>query len=340
MPRRFATSIALLALALLAACSPAAPSDPAAPTDVTATPGPGFITVGWTDRSDGESTFAIYRESVETQTATPEVPSLQPAQSATPLATVDPGTTEYVDHEIEPGTSYRYGVAAVDGDGRESASTEGPASQAVVEPGVDLVVGTIARPNGTQGTGALLYVFFPQEGVPADDVTIELTGPPGWNGDVPDERSISQFVFDVGWGTFPEYGADAVEGTYQVEVTRADDTFTAEATLDDASFRFPPPDTLTITEASDTRVAVEWDPVPGAVSYIAGLIVSPYDPIVFEATTATSHVFEDLDLPELQEGEEYRVELSAWQVDQRPDIEAPSKPDPYGYSIDWWPLTF
>lgn len=335
MNPRFASSVlAVLTglLVLLVACSDPGADNPAAPADVAATAGPGYVTVSWTDRSDDEAGFAVYRSSVSGA-------GLK-AQQANRIGTTGPNVTTFLDHDAELSTAYRYSVAALGADGRAGTATAA-ASDATLEPGVDLVVGTIARPNGTFGTGVLLYVFFPQEGVAAEDVTLELAGPAGWHGGEIYTRSVPQFIFDDGWGTFPIYSTDAVEGTYRLEVTRGSEAFTAEATLDDATFAFPEPEGLTVTEASDTRVSVEWDPLPEAVSYIVGIVTSPpYTGVAFEPTLANQYTFEGIDLPDLQAGQEYLVELTAWQVDQRlGGIDPPPKPDPYGYSIQYLPFS-
>jgi len=330
--KRLSPALTLIsALVLMVACSDPGPAGPTAPEDVTAAAGPGYVIVSWTDRSDDESGFAVNRRTV---------PSAGfEAQQATRIGTTKPDDTAFLDHGAELSTTYRYSVAALGSDGRASPATA-TASDATIEPGVDLVVGTIARPDDTFGTGVLLYVFFPQDDVAAEDVSLELTGPAGWNGGAAHTRAVAQFMFDAGWGTFPVYGADAVEGTYRVQVTRGSDAFTAEATLDDAAFAFPRPSGLAVTEASDTRVSAEWDPIPEAVSYIVGIVVTPpYEGVAFEATTSTQHTFEGIDLPVLQEGQEYRVEVTAWQVDQRPGIEPPLPPRPYGYSIRWSPFS-
>lgn len=318
-------------LLLLVSCADTGSSDPTAPGDVTATAGPGYVTVTWTDRSDDETGFAVHRSAVSD--------SALDAQQAVRIGTTGPNETSLIDHGAELATTYRYSVAALGADGRAGTATAA-ASDATIEPGVDLVVGTIARPDGTFGTAVLLYVFFPQDGVAAEDASVELTGPGGWNGDAVHTRSVAPFMFDAGWGTFPVYGADAVQGAYRVDVTRGSDTFTAEATLDDATFAFPEPQGLTVTEASDARVSVTWDPIPEAVSYIVGIVTTPpYTGVAYEATLANRHTFEGIDLPDLAQGQEYRAELSAWQIDQRPGIEPPPKPDPYGYSIEWLPFS-
>ncbi len=61
------TALCVVAGFPIIACSgpPPEPPDPtpAAPSDVTATPGPGYVTVAWKDNSGNETGFEVYRSS-------------------------------------------------------------------------------------------------------------------------------------------------------------------------------------------------------------------------------------------------------------------------------------
>src|SRR5690606_195497 len=127
----------ILLAVLIVACSMepqvVAPNDP---SGVTATAGPGYIEVAWTDNSDNETGFEIYR-SVGASSM------LGSQQLNEPFDTVPPDTTSYIDLDVEMNTPYEYVVVAA-GDAGSSAGTSA-AAPAEVAPGVDLMVGTVDR---------------------------------------------------------------------------------------------------------------------------------------------------------------------------------------------------
>ncbi|MEM6429476.1 MAG: fasciclin domain-containing protein, partial [Deinococcota bacterium] len=121
-------------VAFLAACS--TDSSPDAPSDVTATAGINQIVVSWTDNSDDEAGFRIYRESVGTSAL---------ATQQTEIAEVGANVTSYTDTDVMTGVSYTYSVSAFNEDGDESdlEAQEGEAVSPEVEPSntiVDIVV--------------------------------------------------------------------------------------------------------------------------------------------------------------------------------------------------------
>ncbi|HEX7001673.1 MAG TPA: hypothetical protein VF164_08255, partial [Trueperaceae bacterium] len=96
---------------VIIACGlPPEPPDltPAAPSDVTATPGPGYVTVAWKDNSDNETGFEVYRSSqsqatsnaAEASRVSPPVGGLTAQEDGEPLVTLPPDTTSYVDLSV------------------------------------------------------------------------------------------------------------------------------------------------------------------------------------------------------------------------------------------------
>ena len=140
---RFAGASLTAVLALMMACG-GPPGDgappPAAPTNVTATPGAGFVTVAWEHDGANATGFAIYRERVDTDPAMvvlhtrvgrdgSELVSVAPSADASvrpldleAIATVDAEARSYRDDDVEPGASYRYAVAARGSGARESST--------------------------------------------------------------------------------------------------------------------------------------------------------------------------------------------------------------------------
>ena len=78
---------------------------PAAPTEVTATPGFGYITVTWKDNSDNETGFVIYRETLDLN------------EGMQQLAEVGENQTTYTDNGVTEGISYTYAVTAKNAEG-------------------------------------------------------------------------------------------------------------------------------------------------------------------------------------------------------------------------------
>lgn len=315
--------VAGLAVLALAACSETGGGAPAAPTDVAATAGPGYVTVSWSDRADDETGFAVHRD--------PGATAELSGQQATRIGTTGPDETSFIDHDAELSTTYRYSVAALGADGAASATTAAH-TDVVLEPGLDMAVGTVGRDDGSAGTAFLLYLYLPLGDLEPGDVTIEIAGPPGWNDDAPTSFTPSAAAFDDGWVTFSRFAADAAVGSFQVEATAGAATYVGEATLGDASFRFPRATGIAVTRAEPTVVEASWDAVPEAASYTVALWTESYGSLVegYIGTTDTSFVFDGLDLTDGA----YLVEVNAWPFDQSPGAPPPVPPAPYGFSYD------
>ena len=97
---------------------------PSAPTEVTATPSPGYITISWTDNSDNETGFTVYRD-----TAT----SGLKAQAMQKIGEVGQDQTSYVDSDVNEGVSYTYAVTAK-GAGGESGQVNQTGDPVTPEP--------------------------------------------------------------------------------------------------------------------------------------------------------------------------------------------------------------
>ena len=131
MRHKFACFSVLFLALLLSACNPdffippAAPAVPAAPTGLTVTPGDGSIMLRWQDNSSDETGFAIFKQTLSTQSL-----NAQQDDGLVKLTTVAANTTEYEDKNVVPGTLYRYGVAA-EGATKPSAVAEAEGSVSV-----------------------------------------------------------------------------------------------------------------------------------------------------------------------------------------------------------------
>ncbi len=98
----------LVALIGCSADPPGVTGPPMAPSEVRALPGNQFVRVSWTDNSEDELDFVIYREITG--------PS---AMELVSVAEVGADVTEFDDLDVTAGTTYRYAVAAR-GEGGES----------------------------------------------------------------------------------------------------------------------------------------------------------------------------------------------------------------------------
>lgn len=105
---------------------------PAAPTNVTATPGPGSITVGWDHDGVAVTGFTVFREVVPdvSRAGSPVAVPLDLAE----IAQVGPAARSFVDADVSEGSSYRYAVAA-QGAGGVSPPTQQEAPAVAPGPG-------------------------------------------------------------------------------------------------------------------------------------------------------------------------------------------------------------
>jgi hypothetical protein len=298
------------------------PKTPTAPSSVVATPGPGYITVTWQDNSDNETGFVVYRNGSTT------------SQTRSKVGEVGANTTKFLDTDIQLSSDYSYSVAAKNAEGE---SSQAPLSTtAKVEAGVDFMVGTLNRKpfEDSVGTAFGTYYFFPTEGIEDGELTISITGPDGWNDneavELTPDGELLQATLQDGWLTFSRYFVDAVAGEYTLTVKAKDKTYTATATLSDATYRFAPPSSITISESTPTQVTVTWTAPQEVVAYHASIWAGRYDKFIVSAdeTKATTSTFNGLSLVPGS----YIVEVATFPV----DISGfPEKISPYGVAFDF-----
>lgn len=326
-------SIVVLALALfvtlaLAACGGGpqepTPQPPKAASNVTATPGPGYITVNWTDNSDDEAGFKIMRS------AAAESSSVK-AQQATEVASVAADVTTYVDHDIELEQGYQYSVVAHNSVG--GADQAAAPKAATVPVGVDLLVGTYNRPSDdSNGTIFITYFVFPESVLSGSStIDVSLTGPSGWSG-------VAEYAFDVPGGLGERLrgfsfnvleGVTAVNGFYQLTVTVDGATYHAAYELTTADFSLDPPTDIVATIETDS-ITVSWSNPPGAQS---GYVVArrPQDRrIVAGHHFSNKEEFSTTGLS-LEDGI-YNVDVATMSVDTT--VNFPIKQEPFGFSSD------
>ena len=173
--------LSLLALLSVACTDPGdAAATPAAPTNVTVTPGPGVITVGWEHDGADVTGFTIYRAATAASGAVG-------LRTLTELADVAAAARSYRDDAVAVGTRYRYAVAAKGSGARQSPLAEqavAPLEPEPVEvPIADYVVGpgqvaTVTRIDGViddYDGGATLATF---TGLGLQPVAIDPDAPP------------------------------------------------------------------------------------------------------------------------------------------------------------------
>lgn len=261
------TGAVALALAL-SGCGPTANAGPSAPSALTATAGPSSIALSWTDNSADETGFEVFRALVD--------PGTQQPGPWVSIATLPANTTAYLDGTVEPGAAYRYAVAAT-GAGAASAKAT-TAVDVSVAAGLDLVVGTLDfTPVFTQPqTAFLLYLAIPTADLPTSPVTVSLSGPPGWNGDAPDQFELSPDDVASGevWG--PRLIAFQ-PGTYTVSATIGGTPYSATASTTGAA-SLAPAQGSSIDHVGASSVDVSWQPVSGAGSYWVDIIDAPLRP--------------------------------------------------------------
>lgn len=288
------------------------PKTPLAPSQITATPGPGYITVTWQDNSDNETGFVIYRDGSTTVQA----------QAASKVGEVGAGVTKFLDTTISLANDYHYSVVSKNADG-ESTQTQA-AAPSKITPGVDLAIGTFNYAEGTIGTVMLVYTFFPKESVSTTDVTMKVTGPPGWNNDLVAESQPNEEGLRRGWPLFGRRTAPPLVGEYKLEVDVKGTVYTATTTLSNTNLVLQPPTNFKVTSSGKTSVTVSWDTVDKAVAYgIALFKVGDNTPIIdYVNIRETTRTISGLNL----EPGEYRINLVPWSMDV---VTFPEKVSPF-----------
>jgi hypothetical protein len=162
--------IVLLALGLLlGSCGGSTTKTPAAPSNVTVTPHPGFIRVGWQDNSTDETAFVIYRDAVGGA-------ANLTTQALTQLAEVPANTTSYDDQNVTVGTSYRYAVAAKGAEGNSSQT--GQSGEAVSPENSPPTITSSTTPSAAENQTSVIDVQStdPEGDTEGAGLTYSLTG--------------------------------------------------------------------------------------------------------------------------------------------------------------------
>ncbi len=323
--------LAAAALVLLAACGGQGPTPaktPVAPGNVTATPGPGYITVAWTDNSDDETGFEVYRNATPGPTA---------MQTGTKVATVPANGTSYIDMDIELEREYRYTVVAVNGQGssEEAAAPDGTA----VPWHVDLMMGTSRRRSTDEWTAsiAIVYLVFPPEVIGSQAVTAYITGPAGWHDDLPWEHVYEcppeqASCYDGSFMFRTSSSIAALTGDYEVSVTIDGTEYTATTHLD-ASARMDRPTGISVSSVSSSGLDVDWTNPADTQSAIVSIHRGTYGGRVtpYHLMNGDHFSFESLDL----EDGAYGVDVIAVSTDL---VNYPIKEAQFGMSYDYAPF--
>ena len=232
---------------------------PRAPTNVSATSGAGFVLVAWEHDGANATGFVIYREVVAAGAGAPVT-----ANSMTELARVGAEARSYQDDAVEPGTTYRYAVAAQGAGSRVSP----PADQSgapVVPDEVDPDDGvpwfgtaTMGTVVGAGGSGATeIQLRFGYTGA-ITELRVAVTGPEGhFRGTTLTAAEPFQRIV---------YFDPVPSGTYSVRVygDGGDETWTIDF---DADASLTPPAAPDIVSATRDTVEVAWTLVPEARIY-------------------------------------------------------------------------
>lgn len=275
--RRLAASAAvpIVLSVLLGACgAPQVPDDrnggaepPAAPSNLTVTAGYGYNIIAWTDNSDNETGFRLYRSAVTTSQVAP-AGVLAPAQQPGDLLAELPADTEsYVDDSLVPGQSYVYSVVAT-GAGGASAPSSLPESVESLT-GFTAQVGVGSAP-GSQGTSVLFHLALPAS-ASSEPLQVEVTGPAGWGDGQPLVLSLTPEEVEGRWAIRDLWAVEYQPGDYGFALGAEGATYTAVANLPSEPSSVPALEAVRPTAASGTAVAGEWSPHADLLSYVVVL---------------------------------------------------------------------
>lgn len=318
----FILSLALALVACGGGTTGPLPPDPA--SDVTATAGPGYVSVSWTDNSDDETGFTILRS-----------PAAEPgnasAQQATEVGSVGANVTSLVDHDIELDTAYRYSVVAENEAGAAAAAA---APSVSVPVGVDLVVGTNNRRHDDDFNGTIFvaYLVFPDEVLDdGEEWTVTIDGPAGWNGDQPLVETVhaESYFRERGTHFISANGITAIDGTYELTVDMPGEQYQATTTFSAADFMLPAPSDIEASGDSQS-VTASWSPPTAGGSALVSLWIGDYLELVAShaITNQDSHTFTGLTL----EDRVYNVEVATINADLTAKF--PVIPEPFGLSYE------
>lgn len=275
--RRLVASIA--ALVLLSACGTPGPGSdddgnggaqpPTAPSDVTVTAGYGYNVVAWTDNSDNETGFVIYRSGGSSTVASrgTDAELVTALADGAPLAELPPNTVSYLDDTVVPGESYNYSVAAA-GPGGVTTPAPAPGSvEALV--GLGATMGVITLDLG-QGTSFLVHLAVP-EATGAEAATLTFTGPPGWIGAPEYVTEVTEAELQRGWAVKDHWSTSVVPGDYTVALDLDGTVYETTTTLRAEPTTFPQLEGLGVTSASSTVVEASWQPQAQLLTYAVEL---------------------------------------------------------------------
>lgn len=302
-------------LALAACGGPTDPSvaAPAAPTNVTATPGAGYMTIAWDHDGVGVTGFEVQRTEADGAAVA--------SQALTTIAIVESGDRTHRDGTLDIGVDYEYAVVAVGASGSSAATVQsgGPVD---VPSGVALSVGTYVNPLFAEPQTAIgIFPYLAASDLPDEPVEVTFTGPAGWNGGAEYTDTAPVAAFEDGFTWFSPADVPAVSGDYEVTFTLDGASYTAQATAD-AGDVLPAATDITTADATTAGMAVSWSSVPGASSYLPALFASPYvtgaDAVLGSFTSETSAIMEGLSLVP----GEYFMTVYAYNVDRA----APGRP--------------
>lgn len=280
---------------------------PAAPTNVTATPGPGYVKVEWAHSGEGVQSFHVNRTGGVA------------GQQSEPFATVGAGDRSFIDYDVDLSQGYRYSVTAVTADSTSDA-TPHSGEEAVVSPGIDLVMGHWAPLIPAFGIFNF-YLFVPESDWPQAGTThtVTVTGPGGYSRTF----EVARSDFENGIASQGAQGTLAT-GEYTASLTVGANTYTAAHSYDSSTV-LERVQVNPIVNPTANSIEVTWEPVPGAVSYFASLYEESTGPgFSSERTTSTSAHFIGLDLAP---GVYYaRVNAYTWDLTASERGQLPEKP--------------
>ncbi|MBX3145004.1 MAG: fibronectin type III domain-containing protein [Trueperaceae bacterium] len=303
---------ALLVVVLAACGGQPTPQGPPAPSEVSATPGPGYVVLMWEHDGVDIDSFQVYRQAA--------------GQQDELISTRGSGSRSLVDLDARAGVDYRYSVVALAGTARSTPT----AANATITPGIELYVGLNDPGTGVSFLGLLIYLFVPEEQWPvgAAMATATISGPAfdePYSYALLDRASFDRGVRIGGVAT------DPVAGEYTAVVVLGSDTYTSTFTYD-PDFDFEPTSEITITRAETDLVTASWAAVEGARSYSAALHYADDGTRVagtLQVTTAEFFGFSGLNLDPEQE---YTVQVVAHSWDNLAASQNRVPLRPLGYS--------
>lgn len=181
---------------------------------------------------------------------------------------------------------------------------------------------------GARGTAFLVKLRADDGSPPAAAVTLQIRGPAGWGGGVP--QTMSYPAGAVRWWHTVE--APPIDGRYTISASVGGESLSFDFDVD-TSASLEPTAAINFSRITSSRVESSWTPVQGAASYVARVVdLTSGTPVIVPAAVFVTDSRASLAGLPLQIGRDYRHQV--WALSSDPRSESPTLPPRFDASFN------